>query len=118
MTAAKDRYIPEWGLKEPREIPHEDVGAGADQPKPMVQEFPPISDEKLSEKVQKILTSPTFATGEVEFGVHEGRVLLRGSVDSLEARESLVERIKVLPGVTVVENRLEVPSATGGTASA
>lgn len=72
----------------------------------------PVSDSVLAERVRSQIGHVVTHAGAIEVAVREGSVTLTGRVLCGEI-ESLLKRVSRVPGVTGVENELEVcePSA-------
>ena len=67
------------------------------------------TDEQIAEQVRSV-ASKVLVTDlrPIDVEVHEGRVVLRGSLDFSAQRDVLLDVIRHIPGVLEVEGRLEV----------
>jgi hypothetical protein len=67
------------------------------------------TDEQIAVQVRSV-ASKVLATDlrSIDAEVHEGRVVLRGSLDFSAQRDVLLDLIRHIPGVLEVEDRLEV----------
>ncbi len=72
----------------------------------------PVSDHVLAERVRAHLNGVTSHPGSINVTARHGRVTLSGPILADEV-EGLVERVRSIPGVEDVENRLEVHSQAG-----
>lgn len=61
---------------------------------------------------RELISDDRYDTGDVDITVFEGRVLLTGTVPSLEARRDLSEKAALVSGVTDVLNELVVGPKT------
>jgi hypothetical protein len=69
-----------------------------------------LNDATLADKVQsEVFRDPRLPKGDVNVNVEQGRVVLRGQVDSPELVEELERRVRRVVGVREVENLLHLP---------
>jgi osmotically-inducible protein OsmY len=69
-----------------------------------------LSDATLADKVRsEVFRDPALPKGDVNVNVEEGRVVLRGQVESPELVEELERRVRKVVGVRDVENLLHLP---------
>lgn len=73
-----------------------------------------VANEALKALVHAEVLRSVQNSGAVEIGAENGVVTLIGTVGANEVQE-LVEKVQAVPGVTSVDNRLEVHDATPGT---
>jgi BON domain len=71
---------------------------------------PMPNDASLAAKVEtELFRDPSVPKGNININVEDGRVVLRGEVESARQRAALTRRAKGISGVTEVENLLHVP---------
>lgn len=70
-------------------------------------------DERLREKVTKaIAASPQIDQGDIDVFVHDGEVLLEGTVHGRAARQLAEDLARSVAGVKTVQNRINVQPST------
>ena len=72
-----------------------------------------VSDDVLAERVRSKVGHILSHPGSIEVSVASGRVILAGPILAREV-EDLTARVSRVPGVTAVENRLEVHEEADG----
>lgn len=69
-----------------------------------------LNDQTLKHKVEsEVFGSGRFPKGSIVVDAYEGRVALRGRIETLEQREALVEAVGEVEGVEEVEDLLHLP---------
>ena len=73
------------------------------------------ADQNIIKNVQDELSTDHFSKGyqHVSFEVSNGNVSLEGSVDSIENKQLVEEKIKKLDGVKLVNNNLKIAKESG-----
>jgi osmotically-inducible protein OsmY len=68
------------------------------------------SDQEANKEIRKALGSGWFSKGfdHVTFHVQNGNVNLRGTVDSVESKEKIEEKVKSIKGIATVTNNITV----------
>lgn len=74
-----------------------------------------VANDTLKALVRAEVMRDVQNPGAVEISAENGMVTLTGTVGANEV-QALVEKVRAVPGVTSVDNRLEVHDATSGTA--
>jgi gas vesicle protein len=85
------------------------VKSAADEVKQQVENAA-TSDQTLTTRVRTTVAGAVRAPGSIQVEVKNGEVTLTGTIPAGEV-QSLVEKIQALPGVSKVDNRLEVHDA-------
>lgn len=77
------------------------------------------SDQEVNREIRKALGSGWFSKGfdGVSFHVQNGNVNLRGTVDSIESKEKIEEKVKSIKGIATVTNNITVAKEGGKIAS-
>jgi osmotically-inducible protein OsmY len=74
---------------------------------------PPPDDVTLAHQVEsEIFRDPDVPKGQINVNAEEGKVVLRGEVNSAEMIEELVSKARKVQGVQEVENLLHTPGET------
>ena len=70
----------------------------------------PNSDQEIYQKIQEKLNSGWFSKGfeSVSFGVRNGDVLLRGSVETIEDKNKVEDNVRKVDGVRRINNQIRI----------
>jgi outer membrane translocation and assembly module TamA len=90
--------------------------AGAERPASSSDQTPVNNDRTLSQRIEKDLQADTaLTTSNIKINAANGRVTLRGSVETEQQKRSLEEKVKAMSGVSSVDNQVEVKAKSDTT---